>query len=386
MAWAPSPTTRPCASSGGASTTGRWTSGRASSSRATKGAGRWRATSGRSCGRGPGPATSGAGAAADVGARPAGGGRGHAPAGRRCRPAAARRGQGGRRATPPVALRQLRGARAAQPAGGCQGADRARQPRPQERSRGGPWGAGVGIGRRGDRDPGAARALSRAEAGRLDAGQEPFDLREAAAAGVERLRAQGSEREVRVAAHGEPVVLGDRGPDRAGDHQPADQCGPLLAARRGGRRRDRRPPRAATARADAGPGIPDEVADVLFHERVGSGRGLGLGLFLVNAAMQAQGGSVRLEERRPRASFVLAWPPRRGDRRPQRSRASGRQRVTEAVRARPTYCGCATRSSRTRPNRRTISWRRSSACRAEQVVRFDMNTLGGGPLPAVSRR
>ena len=59
---------------------------------------------------------------------------------------------------------------------------------------------------------------------------------------------------------------------------------------------------------DAGPGIPDEVADVLFRDRVGSGRGLGLGLFLVNAAMQAQGGSVRLEERRPRASFVLAWP------------------------------------------------------------------------------
>ena len=37
-------------------------------------------------------------------------------------------------------------------------------------------------------------------------------------------------------------------------------------------------------------------------------QGLGLGLFLVNAAMEAQGGSVRLEERRPRASFVLAWP------------------------------------------------------------------------------
>ncbi|HEX5579913.1 MAG TPA: PAS domain-containing sensor histidine kinase, partial [Candidatus Limnocylindria bacterium] len=53
--------------------------------------------------------------------------------------------------------------------------------------------------------------FSRAEAGRLDAGQEPFDLREAVDAGVERLRAQGSEREVRITVHGEPGVIGDRG-------------------------------------------------------------------------------------------------------------------------------------------------------------------------------
>jgi signal transduction histidine kinase len=150
--------------------------------------------------------------------------------------------------------------------------------------------------------------FSRAEAGRLDAGQEPFDLRAALDAAVERLRAQGSEREVRVVAHGEPVVLGDRGlteqaitnlltnadrysqPDAAVEVEIDGRDAPLLRVR------------------DAGPGIPDEVADVLFRERVSSGRGLGLGLFLVNAAMRAQGGSVRLEERRPRAAFVLAWP------------------------------------------------------------------------------
>jgi two-component system sensor histidine kinase KdpD len=104
------------------------------------------------------------------------------------------------------------------------------------------------------------------------------------------------------------VVVGDRGlteqaitnlltnadrysqPDAPVDVEIDGRDGPLLRVR------------------DAGPGIPDEVADVLFHERVGSGRGLGLGLFLVNAAMQAQGGTVRLEERRPHASFVLAWP------------------------------------------------------------------------------
>jgi C4-dicarboxylate-specific signal transduction histidine kinase len=59
---------------------------------------------------------------------------------------------------------------------------------------------------------------------------------------------------------------------------------------------------------DAGPGFPDDLAEDLFKERVSSGRGLGLGLFLVNAAMTAQGGSVQLEERRPQASLVLRWP------------------------------------------------------------------------------
>ena len=150
--------------------------------------------------------------------------------------------------------------------------------------------------------------FSRAEAGRLDAAQEPFDLREAVDAAVERLRAQGSDREVPVTVRGEPVVIGDRGlteqaitnlltnadrysqPDAPVEIEIDGRNAPRLRVR------------------DAGPGIPDEVADVLFLERVGSGRGLGLGLFLVNAAMQAQGGSVRLEERRPRASFVLAWP------------------------------------------------------------------------------
>ena len=150
--------------------------------------------------------------------------------------------------------------------------------------------------------------FSRAEAGRLDAGQDPFDLREAVDAGVERLQAQGSEREVRVIVHGDSVVHGDRGlteqaitnlltnadrysqPNAPVEVEIDGREAPLLRVR------------------DAGPGIPDDVAEVIFRERVGSGRGLGLGLFLVNAAMLAQGGTVHLEERRPRASFVLEWP------------------------------------------------------------------------------
>jgi signal transduction histidine kinase len=150
--------------------------------------------------------------------------------------------------------------------------------------------------------------FSRAEAGRLEASAEPFDLRAAVDSGIERLRARGSDREVRVTALGEPMVVGDRSlteqaitnlltnADRYSESDaPVEieiEMGdvPLLRVR------------------DAGPGIPDDVAEVIFRERVSSGRGLGLGLFLVNAAMLAQGGSVHLEERRPRAAFVLRWP------------------------------------------------------------------------------
>jgi signal transduction histidine kinase len=152
--------------------------------------------------------------------------------------------------------------------------------------------------------------FSRAEAGHLEATAEPFDLRAAVENGIERLRARGSDREVHVTAVGDPMVLGDRPlteqaitnlltnadrysePDAPVEVEIDVRDAPLLRVR------------------DAGPGIPDEVAEVLFRERVSSGRGLGLGLLLVNAAMQAQGGSVQLEERRPRAAFVLRWPRR----------------------------------------------------------------------------
>ena len=60
--------------------------------------------------------------------------------------------------------------------------------------------------------------------------------------------------------------------------------------------------------ADGGPGIDDDVADRLFHDRVASGRGLGLGLYLVRACMEAQGGAAILEQRKPGAVFLLRWP------------------------------------------------------------------------------
>jgi signal transduction histidine kinase len=150
--------------------------------------------------------------------------------------------------------------------------------------------------------------FSRAEAGRLEASAEAFDLRSAVDAGVERLRARGSDRDVVVHAVGDPLVTGDRPLTEqaitnllinADRYSEADAPVEIEI--------DTRDAPSLRVR-DAGPGIPDEVADILFRERVSSGRGLGLGLFLVNAAMQAQGGSVLLEERRPRATFVLRWP------------------------------------------------------------------------------
>ncbi|HET6746200.1 MAG TPA: PAS domain-containing sensor histidine kinase [Candidatus Limnocylindria bacterium] len=150
--------------------------------------------------------------------------------------------------------------------------------------------------------------FSRAEAGRLEASSETFDLRAASDASIERLRARGSDREVRVTANGDATVNGDRplteqaitnllinadrysSPERPIEIEIDTRDTPMLRVR------------------DAGPGIPDDIAEVIFRDRVSSGRGLGIGLFLVRAAMQAQGGSVQLEQRRPRAAFVLRWP------------------------------------------------------------------------------
>jgi signal transduction histidine kinase len=156
--------------------------------------------------------------------------------------------------------------------------------------------------------------FSRAESGNLEADSERFDVRSAVDSAIERLRARGSERDVRVTANGPNEVVGDRAlteqaitnlltnadrystPDAPIEVDVDTRDVPSVRVR------------------DAGPGFPDELTEDLFRERVTSGRGLGLGLYIVNAAMRAQGGSVQLEERRPRASLVLRWP-RAADRR-----------------------------------------------------------------------
>ncbi|HEX6139772.1 MAG TPA: ATP-binding protein [Candidatus Limnocylindria bacterium] len=152
--------------------------------------------------------------------------------------------------------------------------------------------------------------FSRAESGRLEAIIDPFDLRVAVDAAVERVRARGSDREVRVTCIGEPTVAGDRRLTEQAitnllinaDRYSAPEA-PIDVEIRGGER-------PSVRVADAGPGIPAELATIVFRERVSSGRGLGIGLYLVRAAMEAQAGTVTLEQGRPRAIFCLEWPTR----------------------------------------------------------------------------
>lgn len=150
---------------------------------------------------------------------------------------------------------------------------------------------------------------SRADAGAIEADREPFDVRPTIDAAIERLRTRGSEREVRCRLPEERVMA-------LGDRPLAEQAIANLltnadryAAEGLDIEIDLVPGDPVTLRVtDGGPGIADDVAERLFHDRVAVGRGLGLGLFLVHATMTAQGGSVQLEQRRPRAIFTLRWP------------------------------------------------------------------------------
>jgi signal transduction histidine kinase len=149
---------------------------------------------------------------------------------------------------------------------------------------------------------------SRADSGSIEATRERFDLAPAVGSAIERLRTRGSEREVLVELGPHVSVRGDR-------HLSEQAITNLLT------NADRYSTPGApihveitdgeqvTLRVrDEGPGILDDVADRLFHDRVAAGRGLGLGLYLVHATMSAMGGSVVIEQRRPAAVFALRWP------------------------------------------------------------------------------
>lgn len=150
--------------------------------------------------------------------------------------------------------------------------------------------------------------FSRADAGQVEARHERFELAAALESALERLRARGSEREVVFRMRARPLVIGDRHfAEQAITNLliNADRYstpGAPIGVEVGGTD-------IVTVRIiDDGPGVTDETAEHLFRDRVTAGHGLGLGLYLVNALMQAQGGSVELEQRRPKAIFTLRWP------------------------------------------------------------------------------
>lgn len=155
---------------------------------------------------------------------------------------------------------------------------------------------------------------SRADTGHVEALREAFDLGPALGAAIERFRARGSERPLRVDLPDGLAVHGDR-------HLSEQAITNLLTnADRysipgGTIHVEVRDGDQVTLRVrDEGPGIGEDVAQRLFRDRVIAGRGLGLGLYLVNATMVAMGGSVQLEQKRPAAVFALRWPRSSEDR------------------------------------------------------------------------
>lgn len=148
---------------------------------------------------------------------------------------------------------------------------------------------------------------SRADSGRVEARREEFPIAPALGAAVERLRARGGERDVRVSMPPGLMVLGDRHLSEQAITNlltNADRYStpgtPIHVDVDGGE--------MVTLRVrDEGPGVADDVAERLFRDRVAAGRGLGLGLYLVHATMSAMGGTVELEQRAPEAVFALRW-------------------------------------------------------------------------------
>ena len=148
---------------------------------------------------------------------------------------------------------------------------------------------------------------SRADSGNVEARREAFELGPALGAAIERLRARGSDRSVRVSAPDLVMVFGDR-------HLSEQAITNLLtnadrySTPGGAIHVEVRDGEQVTLRVrDDGPGIKDDVAQRLFRDRVAAGKGLGLGLYLVQATMVAMGGSVQLEQRSPVAVFALRW-------------------------------------------------------------------------------
>jgi len=149
---------------------------------------------------------------------------------------------------------------------------------------------------------------SRADTGNIEARRELFEVAPALGAAIERLRARGSERALRIDIPDGLAVLGDRHLSEQAITNLLTNADRYSTPGRPIHIEVRDGDRVTLRVRDEGPGIADDVAQRLFHDRVAAGKGLGLGLYLVRATMEAMGGSVHLEEKTPAAVFALRWP------------------------------------------------------------------------------
>ena len=179
--------------------------------------------------------------------------------------------------------------------------------------------------------------LDRIDRGKLHPQREPTDVGELARR-VGRRSRQLDGHPVRVRGR-RRAGRGRSGQGRARHREPARERRPPHA--RGHRRctsTSRRRPTASTSWSrTTGPGVPDELKDVLFEPfRQGegsSGRGMGIGLSLVQRFAELHGGSAHVEDARERRRALRGDPAGRGHRACRARTSCGTQapgRVTSA--------------------------------------------------------
>ena len=157
--------------------------------------------------------------------------------------------------------------------------------------------------------------LDRIDRGKVQPQREPTDV----GALARRVVAESAAARRPSRAGRADAVLGRGRPrqGRARGREPARERGPSHAARHGGAGGGDRalPDGVELVVEDDGPGVPDELKDVLFEPfRQGeesSGRGMGIGLSLVQRFAELHGGTARIEDAAAGgARFVVTLPGR----------------------------------------------------------------------------
>jgi signal transduction histidine kinase len=158
--------------------------------------------------------------------------------------------------------------------------------------------------------------VARIESGELRTARDPIALQKVIADVVTEFGALAESRdiEIRTDAHIQATILGDRGDIRraitnlvanAIEHTPEHGCVELNIEQRGNS--------ILVHVLDNGYGIPPELQSTLFERFAAfaspSGRGTGLGLYIVRRIAEAASGTVTYTPRSPRGSiFTLSFP------------------------------------------------------------------------------